>query len=42
MKRIILVSGLVSFLIISSVLIPAHGAETVTVTGEIIDTYCFA
>ena len=42
MKRIILVSGLVSFLMISSVLIPAYGAETVTVAGEIIDTYCFA
>ncbi len=42
MKRVILVSGLVSFLMILSVFIPAYGAETVTVKGEIIDTYCYA
>ena len=42
MKRIMLVSGLISFSMILAALIPVFAAETVTVTGEIIDTYCFA
>ncbi len=42
MKKITFLSGLVGFLMIFSVLIPAvYAAEPVKVTGEIIDTYCF-
>lgn len=42
MKRIVSVSGLICFFMILTVLFPVFAAETVTVTGEIIDTYCFA
>lgn len=42
MKKITLLTGLVSFLTIFSILVPVYAAETVTVRGEIIDTYCFA
>jgi hypothetical protein len=42
MKKVMLVGVLVSALIVLTGLIPAFAAETVAVTGEIIDTYCFA
>ncbi len=42
MRRMVLVSGLISFFMILAAVIPARSAETVTVTGEIIDTYCYA
>jgi hypothetical protein len=43
MKKITFLSGLVGFLMIFIVLVPVvYAAETVKVTGEIIDTYCFA
>jgi len=42
MKKIMVVGVLVSGLMVVTGLIPAFAAETVTVTGEIIDTYCFA
>ena len=41
MKKIMVVGVLVSALMVVTGLIPAFAAETVTVTGEIIDTYCF-
>ena len=43
MKKITFLSGLVGLLMIFSVLIPVvYAAEPVKITGEIIDTYCFA
>ena len=42
MKKITLLIGLVGFFAIFSTLVPVYAAETVTVKGEIIDTYCFA
>jgi len=42
MKKITFLSGLVGFFMIFTILVQAYAAETVTVTGEIIDTYCFA
>jgi len=42
MRKIITSSVLVSFLIVMSVALPVHAAETVTVKGEVIDTYCYA
>jgi len=33
---------LVSFLMVLSIIIPVYAAETVTVKGEVIDTYCYA
>jgi hypothetical protein len=43
MKRITFLSGLVGFLMIFIALVPVvYAAETVKITGEIIDTYCFA
>ena len=41
MRKIMILSGLIGFLMFLS-LIPVHAVETVTVTGEVIDTYCFA
>jgi len=42
-KKITFLSGLVGFLIIFIVLVPViYAAETVTVKGEVIDTYCYA
>jgi hypothetical protein len=43
MKKITFISGLVGFLMIFIVLVPViYAAETVTVKGEVIDTYCYA
>ena len=43
MKKITFLSELVGFLMILSVLVPVvYAAETVTVKGEVIDTYCYA
>jgi len=42
-KKITFLSGLVGFLMIFIVLVPViYAAETVTVKGEVIDTYCYA
>jgi hypothetical protein len=35
-------SGLVTLLMVLSILTPLYAAETVTVKGEVIDTYCYA
>jgi len=42
MRKIITSSVLASFLIVMSVALPVYAAETVTVKGEVIDTYCYA
>src|SRR5512136_3178580 len=43
MEKITFLGGLVGLLMIFSVLIPVvYAAEPVKITGEIIDTYCFA
>jgi hypothetical protein len=41
MKKIVVLGLLVSALTVFTGLIPAFAVDTVTVTGEIIDTYCF-
>ncbi len=41
-KKIFLFVGLVSFLLVLGGLAQAYAAETVTVKGEVIDTYCYA
>lgn len=42
MKKIMILGLLVCFPLVLGGLIPVYAAEKVTVTGEIIDTYCFA
>ena len=42
MKKIMVLGLLMGVLIVLTAPIPVLPAETVTVTGEIIDTYCFA
>jgi hypothetical protein len=42
MRRTVFFSALVSGLMIVGFLLPAFAAETVTVTGEVIDTYCYS
>ncbi len=42
MKKIMMLGVLVSFLLVLGGSIQVYAAETATVTGEIIDTYCFA
>ena len=42
MKRIMIFSALAGLLLVLGGPIPGYTAETVTITGEIIDTYCFA
>jgi len=42
MRKIMILGVLVSLLMVLSIIIPVYAAETVTVKGEVIDTYCFA
>lgn len=42
MRKIMILSVLLSFLIVLSMVLPVKAAETVTVKGEVIDTYCYA
>jgi len=42
MRKAVYVSVLVGFWLVLGCLVSAHAAETVTVTGEVIDTYCYA
>ena len=41
-RKIAFLSGLVTLLMVLSILTPLYAAETVTVKGEVIDTYCYA
>ena len=41
MKRMLSLFGLVALLVVFTGVIQVYGAETVSVTGEIIDTYCY-
>ena len=42
MRKVVILSGLVGCLMVLGGSIPIFAAETVSVTGEIIDTYCYA
>jgi len=42
MRKTLILGVLASFLIVMSVVLPVYAAETMTVKGEVIDTYCFA
>lgn len=42
MKRILIFCGLIVFMLVLSGVSQISAADTVTVTGEIVDTYCFA
>lgn len=42
MKKVMILSVSVSLILILGGLIPVHAAENVAITGELIDTYCFA
>jgi hypothetical protein len=42
MRKIMILGVLLSFLIVLSMVLPVKAAETVTVKGEVIDTYCYA
>ena len=41
-RRTMFLGGLLTFLMVLSILTPLYAAETVTVKGEVIDTYCYA
>ena len=41
-RKIAFLSGLVTLLMVLSILTQLYAAETVTVKGEVIDTYCYA
>jgi len=42
MRKIMILGVLISFLMFLNIVIPVYAAETVTVKGEVIDTYCYA
>ena len=42
MRKAMILGVLVSFLIAMNAVLPVYAAETVTVKGEVIDTYCYA
>jgi hypothetical protein len=42
MRKIMILGALASFVIVMSVVLPVYAAETMTVKGEVIDTYCYA
>jgi hypothetical protein len=42
MRKIMILGVLASFFMVMSVVLPVYAAETVTVKGEVIDTYCYA
>jgi hypothetical protein len=41
-KKMTVISGLVSLLLISGFFTQVYAAETMTIKGEVIDTYCYA
>ncbi len=41
-RRMMVISGLVSLLLISGFFTQVYAAETMTIKGEVIDTYCYA
>jgi hypothetical protein len=41
-KKMIILSGLVSLFLVLGFFVQVYAAETVTVKGELIDTYCYA
>ena len=42
MRKIMISGVLVSFLMVLNMVLPVYAAESVTVKGEVIDTYCYA
>jgi hypothetical protein len=42
MRKTIILSILASLFMVISAVLPTYAAETVTVKGEVIDTYCYA
>ncbi len=42
MRKIMMLGALVCFLMLLNMVLPVYAAETVTVKGEVIDTYCYA
>jgi len=42
MRKIMILGVLASLFMAMSVVLPVYAAETVTVKGEVIDTYCYA
>ncbi len=42
MRKVMILGVLVSFLMFLNIVIPVYAAETVTVQGEVIDTYCYS
>ncbi len=42
MHKTLILGVLAGFFIVLSATLPVHAAETVTVKGEVIDTYCYA
>ncbi len=42
MRRVVVVNALIAIWLVLTSVVPAGAADTVTVTGEVIDTYCFA
>jgi hypothetical protein len=42
MRKIMMLGSLVSFLMLLNMVLPVYAAETMTVKGEVIDTYCYA
>jgi hypothetical protein len=42
MRKIVILGVLVGLLVVLSIVFPVYAAETVTVKGEVIDTYCYA
>jgi len=42
MRKIMILGVLISFLMFLNIVIPVYAAETVTVKGEVIDTYCYS
>jgi len=42
MRKIMILCVLVSFLMVLNIVLPVYAAETVTVKGEVIDTYCYS
>jgi hypothetical protein len=41
-KKMMILSGLASLLLVLGFVAPVYAAEAVTVKGEVIDTYCYA
>jgi hypothetical protein len=41
-SKVTVLAGVAGFLVVLSLLAPIYAAETVTIRGEVIDTYCYA